>query len=72
VTAPPLEQFYDDLRQNYRVKRNCDYAVSHKYGQTFLLCQRVYKETILEVAAQHGIKFSQVFEFDYDFSRNVS
>jgi hypothetical protein len=67
ITA--LEKFYDDLRQNYRIKRNCDYATSHKYGQTFLMCQRVFKEAILEVAEHHGIEFSRIFEFDYNFQQ---
>ena len=42
-----------DLRENHRLKLNCDYSYTIKYDEIFLLVRECYKSLVLE-------KFKQV------------
>ncbi len=51
------------LREERRIKQNCDYAIIFKYQEYHLLCHEVYLETIQEYAGRHGITFSTVHTY---------
>jgi hypothetical protein len=52
----PLEAMDAELRE-LRVKKGVDYAYTHKYGQTRLMCCDVFMKTVTEVAEKHGVWF---------------
>ncbi len=47
------------LRNDFRLKEGTDYAILHKYDNTFILCIDVYKERLEQVAAEHGVIVSE-------------
>jgi hypothetical protein len=49
-----------ELRDQCRLKLNCDYAITLKYGEYHLLTNEVFKETICEYAEMIGIEFSTI------------
>ena len=59
----PIEAMTDELRQEWRIKLGCDYALTHKYSETRLLASTAFLETIQEIAEKHGVKFAAVFTY---------
>lgn len=51
------------LREERRLKHNCDYAIVHKYDQTRITTAEVYKETIQEYADKLGLEIKEWFLF---------
>jgi len=60
VTLETVLRFENALREEWRLKRNVDYAFTYKYGNIHLLCCDVFKETICEEAKKHGFTFDSV------------
>lgn len=58
IIAPEvISQFHDKLRNEYRIKQGTDYSLTYKYSELHLLCGDVYRDTIMEVAAEFGLAF---------------
>jgi len=55
-----IENMQHELRHEWRIKRNVDYAVMHGYGETYLMCKEVYLDTVLEVAQKFNVQFNSV------------
>jgi len=55
--------FHKDLRDNHRIKLNCDYAIAFKYGAAHLLACEIYLETIQKVATMHKVNFVSVHTY---------
>jgi hypothetical protein len=49
-----LEHMRVDLDDN-RVKRGVDYAFTHKYGKTHVVCDGVWVKAIKAAAKRHGV-----------------
>ncbi|MBK3779901.1 hypothetical protein G3A43_06510 [Paraburkholderia aspalathi] len=58
-----LEVATDELRNEHRLKLNCDYAYTLKYGHVHILCADVYDDTIREVLARHGIAIKSLYTY---------
>lgn len=51
------------MRDEYRLKLNCDYAYTVKQGQLQVLCHDVYKEIISEYAERFGIRIAAIHTY---------
>jgi len=47
-----IEELKHLLRDERRVKYGVDYAITHKYGKTHVMCNEVWRKSIEEVAAK--------------------
>lgn len=54
-----IEKFKEILRDEHRLKHGCDYAIIHKFGQTYIMSQIGYEHLIREQALRHGIQVTQ-------------
>lgn len=57
-----VEHMVNDL-YDHRIKKNTDYAIVTKYGQTHLLCADVFLPTIQEEAIKHGVTFTTIHTY---------
>jgi len=46
------------LREEKRIKLNCDYAIALKYGEVYIMSHEVYAETIKEAAVFFGVSIT--------------
>lgn len=58
-----IEEMKKELREDYRIKDGCDYAIVHKYGETHVLCASVYYDSVAEVAEKHGVKLTSCHSY---------
>ncbi len=58
-----MEEFVNELREEYRLKLNIDYAMTRKYGELHILCNKVYEESIREVSEKLGIKITSLHTY---------
>lgn len=58
-----MEDFINELRDEFRLKLNVDYAMTRKYDELHILCDMVYAETINEVAEKRGIKIDSLHTY---------
>ena len=58
-----MEDFINELRDEFRLKLNIDYAMTQKFGELHILCDKVYEVTIAEVAEQKGIKIDSLHTY---------
>lgn len=58
-----MDALKEDLRENHRLKFGTDYCWTLKYNEVRVMCHKVYKETISEVAIQHGINVVEWFVY---------
>lgn len=58
-----LEVATDELRNENRLKLNCDYSYTLKYGRVHILCADVYDDTIREVFARYGIAITSLHTY---------
>lgn len=58
-----MEAFVNELREEYRLKLNTDYAMTCKYGEVHILCDKVFAETIQEVSIKHGVKITSLHTY---------
>ena len=45
-----------------RIKRDTDYSITHKCGNTYLTANAAFVPTILEIADKHNVSFQKIFE----------
>jgi hypothetical protein len=57
-----IEALKADLREQ-RIKDGTDYAIVHKYGETFVLCNLVWVDAIDEAAKRHGIEITDWYTY---------
>jgi hypothetical protein len=57
-----LEKVTAELRIE-RLKLNCDYAVTYKYGQANAMCQAVFEDTLREVFDRHRLPLVNVLTY---------
>ena len=58
-----MDEFVNELREEYRLKLNIDYAMTKKYGELHILCAKVYEETIREMSDKLGIKITSLHTY---------
>lgn len=62
-TEGDLDELKSLLRE-IRIKHGVDYSILHKYGQTRVMCAKVWVESIKEVAAKLNIAINEWFTFE--------
>jgi hypothetical protein len=50
-----LEEFWLKLRNDHRLKLNCDFSYTFKYNELHILCSKHFKDEIEEQAIKFGI-----------------
>ena len=53
-----LELMKQDLRENHRIKDDCDYAITYKYGKYHLLCGHSWLDVLTGIGDRYGIHFT--------------
>jgi hypothetical protein len=59
-----LTKALDELREDYRIKRDTDFAITCKYGKVHLLCHTCFEESVIAVLTRHGILLATVSCYD--------
>lgn len=54
----------NELRDEYRIKLNVDYAVCVKYELVNVMCIAVYQHTIVDIFTKHNIVINTIHQFD--------
>ena len=59
ISAQRLDDFWVHLRNNFRLKANCDYSHTFKYGELRIFCYEVYRERIAQEAEKFGLDITE-------------
>ena len=60
----PIEQLIEWLRDEHRMKLNCDYAYIHKYGGFQFLCDSAWIEYIMLGCKLYSIPLTAILATD--------
>lgn len=55
-----LEQFWEMLRNDFRLKLNVDYSYTFKYNELHILASKYFKDEIEEQAVKHNIQITSI------------
>jgi hypothetical protein len=58
-----IDAMIQKLREDHRIKINCDYAFTIKYGEIHLLCHHTFLDSIKEVAENCGVTFTTIHTY---------
>ena len=58
-----MENFINELRDEFRLKLNVDYAMTRKYGELHILCAKAFAGNIKEVAEKRSIKIDSLHTY---------